>query len=56
MWNVMSGRARPTPAIVEACAELGLPVDLIFGLEMRERAVPASEPLADKIVDGDDTA
>ena len=29
--NVMAGRAKPTPAIVAACEELGLPVAVIFG-------------------------
>ena len=49
--NVMAGRAKPTVAIVVACAELGLPVEVIFGAgarevvpqEMREASFRASE-------------
>ena len=61
--NVMAGRAKPTAAIIAACAELGLPVEAIFGpgarelvpQEMREAGFPASQPRADADVDGDGT-
>jgi transcriptional regulator with XRE-family HTH domain len=35
--NVMAGRAKPTPAIVAACGELGLPVAVIFGVQSESR-------------------
>jgi transcriptional regulator with XRE-family HTH domain len=38
--NVMAGRAKPTQAIVEACEELGLPVEVIFGPGMRQNGAP----------------
>jgi transcriptional regulator with XRE-family HTH domain len=39
--KVLAGQARPTPAIVAACEELGLPVEVIFG--MSAKSAPARE-------------
>jgi transcriptional regulator with XRE-family HTH domain len=49
--NVLAGRAKPTARIVEACEELGLPVEAIFGqvsleTEMREPDLSREEAVA----------
>ena len=33
IWTILSGKAKPSPRVIEACEELGVPIEVVFGGE-----------------------
>jgi transcriptional regulator with XRE-family HTH domain len=49
--QVLAGDAKPSPKFIEACLELGLPVDVLFDLSPE-----SAKPSRDQLTDGQGTA
>jgi hypothetical protein len=34
LWEMLAGRAKVTPQVVRACSDLGVPIEIVFGIDL----------------------